>query len=164
MLRYCPNCKKDIDFNPRAVSGSAPLICPECGNEVPKNSRNPEHGRAAEESEEKIGKAAAVLFHLSYIFYIALAAIGFIGYFAGIGGLLWGTVALSLTAYLVQCLTHTTSFPFGVVLLPAGAIAGYFVFKGISGAGLGIHAVFAIRHLLRDVFYRLIFWIIGKCQ
>ncbi len=163
MLRYCMHCKKDIEVSPRAVSAATPLICPECGNEIPKDSRNPEHGVAAEKSEESIGKLVAVLFNLSFIFYLAMAVLGTIGYFSGSTGLLWGTVAVSTVAYLLQCITHTTSFPLGVIFLPLGAVGGYFAFKGIPGIGLGIHAVFAIRHLVRDVFYRFIIWIIGKC-
>ncbi|MCR5585349.1 MAG: hypothetical protein K6F63_07970 [Lachnospiraceae bacterium] len=162
MLRYCTYCQKDYDFTPREVSGREPLICPQCGKEIPKNSRNPKQGTEAEKSEESIGKAASVVFHLAYIFFIAMGILGIAGYYLGIQGLLWGTVAASVVVYFIQCLTHTTSFPLGVVLLPLGAIAGFFIFKGVHGIGLGIHIVFAIRHLIRDVFYRFIFWILSK--
>ena len=51
MLRYCANCKKEFDFPPRAITAATPLICPECGSEIPKESRRPDQGREADAQE-----------------------------------------------------------------------------------------------------------------
>lgn len=164
MLRYCANCKKEFDFPPRAITAATPLICPECGNEIPKESRRPDQGREADVSEEKIGKAASVIFHMIYIFYISMALIGIIGYVTGFHALLYVTAGISLAVYVTQVISHVTSFPTGVIFIPLGAIVGFFIFKGLPGACLGIHIVFALRHILRDILFRFIFWLIGKCQ
>ncbi len=164
MLRYCAKCKKEFDYPPRAITAAAPLICPECGSEIPKESRRPDHGLEADRSEEKIGKAASVIFHMIYIFYISMALIGSIGYVTGFHALLYVTAGISLAVYTVQAIAHVTAFPTGVVFIPLGAIAGYLIFKGLPGVCLGIHIVFAVRHILRDIVFRFIFWVIGKSQ
>ena len=38
-----------------------------------------------------------------------------------------------------------------------GAVVGYYYFKSIEGACLGVHIVFLIRHLIRDIFFTLLF-------
>jgi DNA-directed RNA polymerase subunit RPC12/RpoP len=162
MLRYCTNCKKDIDFPPRAITAKEDLICPECGSVVPKNSRNPEHGVAAERSEEAIGRTYAILVHLAYVFYITLAVIGIAGYFTGAYMLLYVGAGIALFSYALQCLTMTTSFPTGVIFIPLGAIVTFFVFKNPRALLLGVCFVFLIRHVVRDIFYRLIMWIVKK--
>ncbi len=164
MLRYCANCKKEFDFPPKAVTAAAPLICPECGREIPKESRRPDMGREADVSEEKIGKAASVVFHLIYVFYVSLAVAGTVAYVTGLNGLLYATAGISLTVYLLQVLTHSTAFPTGVIFIPLGAIAGFLIFKGLPGACLGVHIVFALRHIVRDIVLRIFFWIIRKCS
>ena len=157
MLRYCSNCKKDFDFDTLSVSGKDDLICPECGCIIDKNSRNPAGKLLAEETEEKIGRAYAELLHLSYIFYMSVGVIGVIGFILGIHWLLYAATAVSLAAYIIQFLTGTLIFKSGLFLLPIGAIAGYMYFGNISGACLAIHIVFLIRHLIRDIIFRLIF-------
>jgi len=67
MLRYCEYCNKDYEFTPLAVSGSNPLICPECGNIVGKNSRNPTKKADAEKTDENIGKAIGGMAFLQII-------------------------------------------------------------------------------------------------
>lgn len=162
MLRYCENCKKDFDFAPLAVSGSEPLICPECGNVVGKNSRNPEKKINSEKTDENIGRAIGGIFHLFYIFYMVMGIIGVVSYILGAHFLLYIVTAISLTVYIIQLLTGTAAFFLGIVFIPIGAIAGFIIMNGVSGACLGIHVVFLIRHLIRDVFFSLIGLIIKK--
>ncbi len=162
MLRYCTNCQKEYDFPPRAVSGKDDIICPGCGKVVPKNSRRPDQGAEADRSEESIGRFFSVLFHLSYIFYITLAVLGIVGKLTGFLPLLYITALISLGAYGLQCLTRTTAFPSGMFFIPAAAVVGFIIFKDISGSCLSIHIVFLLRHLIRDIFYRLFFYIIRK--
>ncbi len=164
VYRYCTHCKKEYDFPPRAITAKEPLICPTCGNIIEKNSRDPEHGKEAEKSEETIGRAFGTLFHLSYIFYITLAIAGAIGFVTGFYILLYVTVAISLISYGIQLMIGMTTFPSGVIFLPIGGVLGYVIFKKPEGIWLGVHAVFFLRHLIRDIFYRFIFWIIRKCS
>ena len=162
MLRYCEYCNKDFEFTPLAVSGSNPLICPECGNIVGKNSRNPQKKADEEKTNENIGKAIGEIFHLFYIFYLVMGIMGVISYALGMTILLYVATAISLTVFIIQLLTGYSTFFLGVVFIPLGAAAGFFILSGISGACLGIHVVFLIRHLIRDVFFRLLGRIIQK--
>ncbi len=161
MLRYCVNCKKDFDFEPLAVSGKGDLICPECGNVIGKNSRNPAGKEMAEATEEKIGNTFAGLLHLSYIFYLCMGILGVAGFIFGIDGLLYIATLISLAAYILQLVTGTLTFASGLILLPAGAILGWVFLGGLRGACLGIHIVFLIRHLIRDIFFSLFARFVG---
>ena len=160
MLRYCENCRKDFEFSPLAVSGKDDLICPECGQVIGKESRNPESRIDSGKTEEAIGNAFARPLHLSYIFYMVMGLIGVAGFAFGINRLLYAATAISLAAFILQFFTGTLIFTSGVIFLPLGAAAGYFYFKSIEGACLGIHVVFLIRHLIRDIFFALIFKLI----
>ena len=157
MLRYCTECHKDFDFPPLAVSGREDLICPECGSLIDKNSRNPAGKETAERTEENIGNAYARLLHLSYIFYLTISILGIISWFAGLHGVLYVLTIISLTAFILQLITGTLIFRLGLILLPAGAVIGYMVFGLVDGACLGIHLVFFIQHLIRDIIYGLVF-------
>ena len=157
MLRYCVNCKKEFDFEPLAVSGREDLICPECGNIIDKNSRDPAAKERAEQEEDKMGMTFAKLMHLSYLFYMTMGLIGAACYFLRVYPLLFIVTIISLAAYIIQLISGTVTFASGMILLPAGAIAGYIFLGGIPGACLGIHLVFLIRHLIRDIIFRLIF-------
>ncbi|MCR4589295.1 MAG: hypothetical protein K5668_00555 [Lachnospiraceae bacterium] len=160
MLRYCENCKKDFEFAPLAVSGKDDLICPECGGIIGKNSRNPGRRIDSDKTEEAIGNAFAGLLHMSYIFYMVMGLLGVAGYVFGINKLLYLATVISLAAFIIQFMTGTLLFMSGIIFLPLGAVAGYFYFKGIEGACLGIHIVFLIRHLIRDIFFSLLFKLI----
>ena len=162
MLRYCKNCKKDYEFEPLAVSGKEPLICPECGNVIGKNSKNPGNKVDTDKTDEKIGNGFAALLHLSYIFYLVMGIIGVLGFVLGVYFLLYVTAFISLTVFLVQLITGTSTFGMGIIFIPLGAIAGFIFIGAIPGACLGIHLVFLIRHLIRDVFWRLFWKLIEK--
>lgn len=157
MLRYCTYCKKEYDFDPLAVSGRDELICPECGNTIGKESRTPYGKEMAERTEETIGQIYARLLHLSYIFYLAMGIIGAAGFVSGIYPILYAATAVSLTVYTIQLITGTLIFRSGLVFLPIGAILGYLYFRIPEGACLGVHIVFLIRHLIRDIIFRLLF-------
>ena len=157
MLRYCTSCKKDFDFEPLAVSGREDLICPECGAVIGKESRNPAIKENAEKTEEEIGNIYARLMHLSYIFYMVMGLSGVLCYIFGIYTVLYAVTVISVTAYVIQFITGTVTFASGVILLPAGAVLGYTFAGGIPGACLGIHIVFLIRHIIRDIIFRLVF-------
>lgn len=161
MLRYCENCRKDFEFAPLAVSGKDDLICPECGNVIGKNSRNPANRLDSDKTEEAIGNTFAKLLHLSYIFYMVMGLLGVAGFLTGVNKLLYIATVISLLAFVIQFMTGTLVFTSGIIFLPAGAAAGYYYFRTIEGACLGIHIVFLIRHLIRDIFFMLLFKLIG---
>ncbi len=160
MLRYCENCKKDFEFAPLAVSGRNDLICPECGGVIGKNSRNPANKINSEKTEEAIGNTFARLLHMSYIFYMVMGLLGITGFALGADKLLYIATGISIGAFIIQFLTGTLIFTSGIIFLPIGAAAGYIYFKSIEGACLGIHLVFLIRHIIRDIFFALIFKLI----
>ncbi len=162
MIRYCTYCKKDFDFAPLAVSGREDLICPECGNVISRESRNPAGKEMADRTEEAIGNAYAKLMHLSCIFYMTVGVIGVICFFAGLSTLLYIATFISLICFIMQLLTGTLIFISGLIFLPLGAVLGYMYFGNPAGACLGIHIVFLIRHLIRDILFRLLFAFIRK--
>ncbi len=160
MLRYCENCKKDFEFAPLAVSGRDDLICPECGGIIGKNSRNPANKINSDKTEEAIGNTFARLLHMSYIFYMVMGLLGIIGFIFGVDKLLYIATGISIGAFIIQFMTGTLIFTSGIIFLPLGAAAGFIYFKTIEGACLGVHLVFLIRHIIRDIFFALIFKLI----
>ncbi len=157
MLRYCPYCEKDYDFSPLSVSGKDDLICPECGNIIDKNSRHPANtDEGTKHTEEGIGRIFAGLYNLFFIFYMLMAIIGVIAFVSGMKTLLFTVTVISLAVFIIQLITGTLIFTSGIFFLPVGAVIGYLIFKSIPGACLGIHIVFLIRHILRDIIFRLL--------
>lgn len=161
MNRYCVNCDKEFDFSPLEVSGRNDLICPECGQIIDKNSRRPKSNDESDKIENTIAGVFAQLLHMSYIFYLLCACAGVVGFFLKIDALLFLATAIALAAFFVQLFTGTLIFTSGLIFLPIGAVCGYLIVKNIRGAFLGINVVFVIRHIIRDIFYRLIGWFIG---
>lgn len=159
MLRYCTRCEKEYDFPPRAVTGPKPLICPMCQHEIDKNSRRP---AAAENNkpEEAVGSVFGGFLRLAYLFYVILAVIGIIGYFVHVDAMLYIPAVITVICYILQLITGTTAFTGGIIFVPLGAVAGYFLL-GMQGICLGILGVFLIRHIIRDLFFELIFKLIG---
>lgn len=156
MLRYCTFCKKDYDFAPLAVSGKKDIICPSCGRVIDKNSRHPVSHAQNDQIEAGIGNAVASIWHMAYVFYIFFAIIGFIGYIFRLDYVLYVATLIVILAYIIQLCTGTLRFITGIIFIPLGAIAGYFIFGSINGALLGVHVVFFLRHICRDILYRLI--------
>ena len=154
--RYCANCRQEYEFTPLAISGKSDLICPECGGVIDKNSRRPANEND-DQTEEKLGRATAVVFHFFYCFYALLGIVGAVCFFLGIDWLLYAVTIISIIAFIIQLIMGTLSFASGLLFLPLGAIFGYlFLGKSIRSACLGIHIVFLIRHICRDIIYRII--------
>ena len=156
MLRYCPRCRKDFDFEPKAVSGAGDIYCPECGNVINKNSRHPIDHAATDRMEQGIGNVFAWLLKIAYIYYLIVALIGVLGFIFKIDMMLYIATGIAVGSFLIQFFMGTLVFKSGFLWLPAGAAAGYFIFKSIQGACLGVDVVFLVRHLLRDVLFRII--------
>lgn len=158
MLRYCTNCRQDFDFAPRDITGPDDLICPKCGSIIGKNSRHPV-SKENEKIEENVGNAIASIWNIAYMFYVTLSIIGIVGYFFS-DKIFYLMVAITVAAYILQLITGTTTFTEGIIFLPIGAAIGYFVIGSIKGACLGILVVFLIRHILRDILWNLVNWLI----
>lgn len=156
MLRYCMNCEKDIDFEPKEVSSKNDLKCPYCGGIIAKDSRHPVNSEYSDHAETKIGNTISKMIHIAFIFYVTLSLIGILGYVFNIDKMLYIATGIALGAFLIQFLTGTLVFGLGIIFLPIGAIAGFLVFKDIRGAFLGIDIVFLVRHIIRDIILRII--------
>ncbi|WP_026835148.1 zinc ribbon domain-containing protein [Eubacterium xylanophilum] len=155
MKRYCANCKKEFEFKIAKMSDLDSLVCPECGNPVASDSRAPVDPKI-EENEEAIGRTIGNVFYLGYIFYLICGTIGIVAYVFGFWKLLIAMTVISLIVYVLQYFTDTLTFPTGVIFIPIGAAAGWYFFNGWHGACLGIMIVFVARHLIRDVFFGLL--------
>ena len=156
MLRYCTNCNNETDFPVSDFTGNKELICPHCGQVIDRNSRRPVDTTDTDRTESAIGRFLSGVMHLAYIFYMCLAVIGFIAFFLKLNTVLYVVTGITAGVYIIQLITHTSPFPSGIVLVPVGAVAGYLL-GGLPGACLGIHTVFFVRHITRDILYRLLF-------
>ncbi|MCR4940900.1 MAG: hypothetical protein K5930_12470 [Treponemataceae bacterium] len=161
MERYCTNCKKSFDFTIKSIYDLDSLVCPLCGRKIDKNSRKPV---VHTDIDGKIGSVFQKLFAFFYVFYISCAVIGGIAYFFNLNLLLYIMTGISLLAYVIQLFAGFMEFKSGLFFLPLGAIAGYLFARTAEGACLGIHIIFAIRHIIRDIILRIIFFFINKAQ
>lgn len=162
MLRYCPNCKKDFDFSPLLVSGKSDILCPQCGGVIQKDSRQPVDTTTTDKMEIAIGSIFFKLMQMSFYFYVVVAIVGIAGYFVNYK-ILYISCAVSLLTVVFQAITGTLLFRSAIIFLPIGAAAGYYL-KGINGAALAVQIVFLLRHLIRDVFYTLLWKFIKFCS
>ena len=156
MLRYCTHCQKDFDFSPAVVSRHEPLICPECGSVVGYNSKNPARIRETEKADEAIAGILAAFLHMAWIFYMFTGVLGIAGFFLKQNMLLYTATVISLSVFAIQLVTGTLIFTSGILFLPIGVFFGYLHYGSLEGACLGIHLVFVIRHLIRDLCYMLL--------
>ena len=155
MTRYCVKCRKDFDFTIKSIKDMDNLICPECGLKIDKNSRNPDLDKSEdrEKTAEAIGSAFHVMARINYIFYVTASLVAVAAYFFHLDTLLYVMTGISLAVFFVQLFSQSLSFRTGLIFLPAGAAAGYFILKSVQGACLGIAVVFIIRHLFRHLFF-----------
>lgn len=159
MIRYCPNCRKDIDFTIKSMKDLDSLICPDCGSKVDKDSRSPEYmevSRASDQTESAIGNTIGCFARLNYLFYVAVSIFSIVAYNFHWDKVLYISTGILLLSFLIMRILGFYTFPTGIIFLPLGAAAGYFILKSIRGACLGIAIVFIIRHLFRALFWNLI--------
>ena len=158
MNRYCPKCQKEFDFQIRSSSDLDNLVCPECGGKIDRNSRKPFDSSSRDKTETAIGMAFFTLTRINYFFFSAVSAIGIVAFFLHWDKALYITTGICLALFLFQLIKGTLFFRTGPFFIPLGAVAGYFLFKSIRGACLGVCIVFVARNLLWNLF----FWILGK--
>ncbi len=144
-----------------AITGKDDLVCPECGRIIDKNSRHPVDHREYQRFEEQVGHFFETMVRIAYLFYITLAVIGIAAYFLHYEKVLYVTTGIALLAFIIQLITGTLRFRWGVVFLPAGGVAGFFLLGGLDGICIGVLAVFLIRHVVRDIFFALVSWLIS---
>lgn len=157
MLRYCTRCQKEYDFDPIKISSGDELHCPGCGSVISNNSRKPVDHTATEKMENNIGNGIGKIMHLSYIFYGLMALIGIIGYIFQLDNLVYVMTGINMAVFIFQLVSRKLIFRWGILLLPAGAVAGYFLFyQRPVDACLGVLLVFLVRHIVRNIFFKLI--------
>ena len=153
MERFCTYCNKNFDFPVKGLKDLDNLVCPECGRKIDKNSRLVIDD---EENDQKVASVLSGIFTFFWFFYLVLSLLGIGAYFLKWYMALYVLTGIILSVYTVQLVFGSASFISGIILIPAGAVAAYLHFKTIPGACLGIMAVFTLRHLIRDVIWRLI--------
>lgn|GEM_PF-957935 len=159
MKRYCTNCQKEFDFTIKSMQDMESLVCPVCGSKVDKDSRAPEYKEVSAGSNRTanaIGNAVSCLFTLNYMFYISVSIVAVVAYYFNLDKLLYTMTGISLGLFLIQFFTGSHTFRSGIIFLPLGAAAGYYLLKSIRGACFGIAIVFILRHLIRDLIIRLV--------
>ena len=159
MKRYCTNCQKEFDFTIKSMEDMNSLVCPVCGSKVDKNSRSPEYKEVSAGSDRianAIGNTVSCLFTLNYMFYISVSIIAVVAYYFNLDKLLYTMTGISLGLFLIQFFNGSYAFRSGIIFLPLGAAAGYYLLKSIRGACFGIAIVFILRHLIRDLVVRLV--------
>lgn len=158
MLKYCTNCKKNYDFKIKSMTDLDNLQCPECGKKIDKNSSKPVDHSESDKVSNSLGKMFYNFARIGYLFYITISVAGIISYFLNWNKPLYITTGICVGFFLIQLIIGYCSFRSGIIFIPLGAAAGYLILKTVNGACLGILTVFVIRHLFRKLF----FWIIGK--
>ncbi len=159
MKRYCKKCDKEFEFKIGSMSDLEDLVCPVCGEKVDKNSRADKGDM--DSAAKAIGNTAHTLYNLSFIFYLVLAIIGIAAYFLHATTVLYVATGITLAAFILQYITGTVVFVSGIIFVPIGAVAGYFIIGSLEGASLGVHIVFAARHIIRDIIFSILWRIIG---
>ncbi len=158
MNRYCTICKKEFDFPIKSMTDLDNLVCPQCHNHIDKNSRKPVDNSGTEKTETAIGNAFAAFCSFLYLFYLCVSIAGVVGFVLKIYSLEYWCTGICLAAYFLQILFRYNTFQSGLIFLPLGAVAGYFLFENlrIPGACFGVLAVFILRHLIRDIIWALL--------
>ena len=156
MLRYCPKCCKEYDFNIKSMSELDKLVCPVCGGRVDKNSRKPAQKVEGVTAEEVATKAISGWFSLRYYFLLIIAVFGIVSYHLG-----WINSMYVMTGICVVCFfTGFASFfgrgIFGLMLMALLAVAGYrFIEADAKGICYGLLIFFVIRHFLKSIGYKI---------
>ena len=158
MKRYCPNCRKEFDFTIKSMSDLDNLVCPECNAHIDRNSTKPIDSSDREHTEEAIEKTFRMLSRINYVFFAAISLFAIASYFLNWDMALYISSGICLGVFLIQLITGTCTFTTGLFFLPAGGVAGYFIFKSIRGIFLGTSIVFVVRHMLWNFF----FWLMRK--
>lgn len=156
MNRYCTNCKKEYDFPIKSMIDLDNLVCPVCHAHIDKNSRKPVDQYETTRTEAAIGRGFASIFRFFYLFYLICAIASLLAFIFRVDSLLYTLTAIALGTYIIQLFFRITNFRSGIIFLPLGAAAGFFIFKSPQGICLGIMMIFMIRHLIRDLFWKLI--------
>ena len=162
--RYCTNCEKNYDFEIKSPNDLNVLFCPVCGAHVDKESRNPGPKREAEMAEAQIGGFFATVMRIMYLFFFVMSAVGIAAFFLKLYTVLYVVSAIVLVIYLIQIFTGTSNFKLGLLLVPLGGVIAFLITRSIPGIFLGMMIVFFLRHLIRDMIYRLIFKLINKAS
>jgi len=158
MNRYCSKCCKEFDFPIKSLSQLENLICPVCGTKISRNSRAPVDSWATERTEDAIGKTILILSKISFLLYSSLSCVAVVAFFLHQDKILYIMTGICLSIFLLQKLFGFCTFRTGTIFLPLGAAIGYFVFRSIQGACLGVSIVFIIRKILWNIF----FYLLGK--
>lgn len=156
MNRYCTNCKKEFDFSIKSMTDLDNLVCPICHAPIDKNSRKPVDQYETTRTEEAIGRGFAAIFRFFYLFYLICAIASILAFIFRVDSLLYTLTAIALGTYILQIIFRVTNFRSGIFFLPLGAALGFLLLKTPQGACLGVMTVFMIRHLIRDLFWKLI--------
>ena len=135
------------------------LICPVCGGKIDKNSRAPV---VDDNMDAKIGSIFQKVFHFFYIFYMLCSVVGIIAYFLNLSTVLYVATGVCLVVFVIQWFSGYMTFRTGLIFIPVGALIGYLKLGTYEGACLGVMIVFAIRHLIRDIIFRLIWSLVGR--
>lgn len=159
MKRYCTNCQKEFDFTIKSMDDMNSLVCPVCGSKVDKDSRAPELKKVSDGTDktvDAIGKTLSCLMTLNYMFYISISIVAVVAYYFNLDKLLYTMTGISLGMFLIQLFSRSLGFRSGIIFLPLGAAAGYYLLKSPRGACFGIAIVFILRHLIRDIILTII--------
>lgn len=157
MKRYCPNCNTTYGFEIKRADDLNHLVCPECKQPIDKNSRPPIEGKSTDEVTTEIGNFIGFCLRFSYLFYFVLSAVGIVAFIFKWFPVLYVVTGTQLLVYIFLMIIGVRNFKWGLLLIPVGAIIGFIIFRSIAGICLGICIVYFVRHLIRDMFLRLIF-------
>lgn len=152
MVRYCPNCKREFDFNIRSVKDLENLSCPECKIQIPSDSRKPVMESENEKPANTIGAVYVRMLRFFYVFLIICSILGVWFYLAHLDTALLIVTIIAVIFGLVRY----GSLGFCCLLLAGGGIVGWGLLKTVRGACLGVMIGCIVFCVIRGLFYRLI--------
>lgn len=152
MIRYCTQCKKEIDIPIKSMDELENLRCPECGAHVDKNSRPPQNNRENEQMEGFIGKLYYTFLRIRFILYPICGIIGIGAFMLHLNTLLYAMTLFTMLVFLAQF--RLTSYR---MLWPiAGAACGYYFLRSTEGACAGIMGAWIVRHIWRLIWLNIV--------
>lgn len=164
MNRYCTKCNKEYDFKIVSMDELDNLKCPVCGSKIDKNSRKPRDIEAETKVEETIGEGFYMIFKFAYFFYLICGVIGVAAYFLGLDKLLFADTVICLVTYLMRYGRSYDYRGLDMMWIVGGAGIGYYYFRTVQGACLGIMVGLILRHIVKTIIYRLLSKFIHWCM
>lgn len=162
MKRYCNHCKQNYEFKIKSMEDLNHLICPVCGCQIHKDSKAvgedaKEYAQATEKTEAAIGNIIMKIARFNYVFFLLMGMIGVFLYLLHLTNVMYVFTIVTVLLFLIDGFRGAVSALLNVGLTVISGFAGYYFLQNIEGICLGFFVMLFIRHLCKNILWRL-FW------